>query len=371
VAYLALPPAVFAPTIEALAASGLPDGSRLVVEKPFGEDLTSAQALNHLLHRTVPESAVFRVDHFLGMQTVQNILGLRFANRVFEPLWNGQHIASVEIIWDETLTLEGRASYYDAAGALRDMLQNHLLQLLCLVAMEPPPTLDARDLRDHKVGVLRAVRRLTPAAVAAQTVRGRYSAGRIGARVVPAYVEEPGVDPRRGTETFAQVTLAIDNWRWAGVPFTLRSGKALHRERREVAIYFKPVPHLAFGQRTQPQGNVLRLTFDPDRVALGLNINGSGDPFALAPVELDLTLAPQELPAYARLLLDVVRGDPTLSIRDDEAEESWRIVEPILDAWAAGSVPLGEYPAGSTGPANTPVPPRRWRGVWPEGDRDA
>jgi glucose-6-phosphate 1-dehydrogenase len=356
VAYLALPPAVFAPTIEALAAGGLPTGSRIVVEKPFGEDVTSAQALNQLLHRTVPETAVFRMDHFLGMQTVQNILGLRFANRVFESLWNGQHIAGVEIIWDETLTLEGRAAYYDAAGALRDMLQNHLLQLLCLVAMEPPPTLDARDLRDHKVGVLRAVRRLTPAAVAAQTVRGRYSAGRIGARAVPAYVEEPGVDPRRGTETFAQVTLMIDNWRWAGVPFTLRSGKALHRERREVAISFKPVPHLAFGQRTQPQGNVLRLTLDPERVALGLNINGPGDPFTLAPVELDVLLAPQELPAYARLLLDVLRGDPTLSLRDDEAEESWRIVEPILDAWAAGHVPLGEYPAGSMGPAATTVP---------------
>ena len=188
---------------------------------------------------------------------------------------------------------------------------------------------------------------------------------------VPAYVEEPGVDPRRGTETFAQVTLAIDNWRWAGVPFTLRSGKALHRERREVAIHFKPVPHLAFGQRTQPQGNVLRLTLDPDRVALGLNINGPGDPFALAPVELDVTLAPQELPAYARLLLDVLRGDPTLSIRDDEAEESWRIVEPILDAWAAG---LSRWASTRRDRRVRRIPrclPRRLRGVWPEGDRDA
>lgn len=353
VAYLALPPSVYAATILALAAVGLAEGSRIVVEKPFGEDLASAQALNRLLHGTLPENAVFRMDHFLGKQTVQNILGLRFANRVFEPLWNRTHIARVEIIWDETLALEGRATYYDLAGALRDMIQNHLLQILCLVGMEPPTSLDERDLRDRKVDLLRAIRRLSPEEVARLTVRARYGAGQIGEREEPAYVDEPGVDPTRETETFAQVTLAIDNWRWAGVPFCLRTGKALARDRREIAVYFQPVPHLVFGQATDPAPNALRFRLDPDRMSLGVNINGPGDPFTLEEAELDLELAPHELPAYARLLLDVMEGDPTLSIRADEAEESWRIVEPILRAWNAGLVPLGEYPAGSADPLAT------------------
>jgi glucose-6-phosphate 1-dehydrogenase len=300
---------------------------------------------------------VFRIDHFLGKQTIQNILGLRFANRVFEPVWHSNHIHKVEIIWDETLALEGRATYYDATGALKDMIQNHLLQLLCLVGMEPPRSLDERDFRDRKVDVLRAVRRLTPEEVAAWTVRGCYSAGRIGPRAIPAYVEEQGVDAQRGTETFAQVTLMIDNWRWAGVPFSLRSGKALRNERREIAIHFKPVPHLAFEQDAAPWPNVLRLQLDPDRVSLGVNINGPGDPFTLERVELDVTLAPQTPPAYGRLLLDVLRGDPTLFVRDDEAEELWRIVEPILAGWAEKGVPLLEYPAGSDGPETTGI----WR----------
>jgi glucose-6-phosphate 1-dehydrogenase len=350
VAYLALPPSVYAGTVRALAAVGLAEGSRVVVEKPFGEDLASAQALNRLLRGTLPETAVFRMDHFLGKQTVQNILGLRFANRVFEPLWNRNHIARVDIVWDETLALEGRATYYDSAGALRDMIQNHLLQILCLVGMEAPTGLNERDLRDRKVDVLRAVRRLSPEEVARLTVRARYGAGRIGDREVPAFVDEAGIDPTRGTETFTQVTLAIDNWRWAGVPFCLRTGKALARDRREIAVHFQPVPHLVFGQATDAEPNVLRFQLDPDRLSLTVNINGPGDPFTLEAAELDLDLAPHELPAYARLLLDVMEGDPALSIRADEAEESWRIAEPILQAWGAGLVPLGEYPAGSADP---------------------
>jgi glucose-6-phosphate 1-dehydrogenase len=207
VAYLALPPQIFAPVIEALARVGLPDGSRVVVEKPFGEDLASAQALNRLLHRSFPEHAIFRTDHFLHKQTVLNVLGLRFANRAFEYLWDRGHVERVEITWDETLTLEGRASYYDRTGALKDMIQNHLLQLLCLVGMEAPLAVNEHDLRDRKVDVLRAVRRLSPEEVERHTVRGRYTAGRIEGRQVPAYADEEGIDPDRGTETFAQVTL--------------------------------------------------------------------------------------------------------------------------------------------------------------------
>jgi glucose-6-phosphate 1-dehydrogenase len=351
VIYLALPPAVLLAAVRSILAARVPEGSCIVLEKPFGTDLQSTRAVNELLHQGFSEQAVFRMDHFLGKQTVQNILGLRFANRIFEPLWNSHHIETVEIVWDETLTIEGRAGFYDGTGALRDMVQNHLLQLLCLIGMEPPPTLDEADLRSHKVALLRAVRRLAPAEIRQWTLRGRYSEGRIGGREVPDYVKEPGVDANRETETFAQITLWIDNWRWAGVPFVLRSGKALGQDRREIAIHFKSVPHLAFTGESHPQANVLRLELNPDRMALGVNINGLGDPFDLEYVELDRSLAPQDLSAYGKLLLDVMRGDLTLSIRDDEAEESWRIVEPILEAWRAGQVPLSEYPAGSPGPS--------------------
>jgi len=348
--YLALPPAVLLSAAQSIIAAAPFPESRIVVEKPFGVDLDSTRRLNESLHKTFSERHIFRMDHFLGKQTVQNILGLRFANRIFEPLWNCQHIEQVEITWDETLTVEGRVGFYDATGALRDMVQNHLLQLLCLVGMEAPPTLDERDLRGYKVAFLRSVRRLSPQEIRQWTIRARHGAGRIGSRDVAAYVNEAGVDSKRETETFAQVTLWVDNWRWAGVPFVLRSGKALEKDRREIAIHFKPVPHLAFVQESDPRVNVLRLELNPDRMALGVNINGSGDPFDLEYVELDTDLAPQETSAYGRLLLDLLRGDLTLSIRDDEAEESWRIVEPILKAWREGQVPLREYPAGSSGP---------------------
>ncbi len=350
VAYLALPPGLFAPSIESLAALKLPKGSKVVLEKPFGESLESAQALNRLLHESFPERDVFRLDHFLGKQTVQNILGLRFANRIFEPVWNTHHIERVEIIWDETITAAGRASFYDVTGALRDMVQNHLLQLLALIAMEPLHALDERTLRDHKVAVLRAVRRLTPDEVLRQSMRGRYTRGAIGKEEILPYRQEEGVRAERNTETFAQVTLSIDNWRWAGVPFLLRTGKALGRDRREIAIHFKPVPHLAFGQEAQPVPNVLAIELDPNRIALKVNVNEPGDLFDLEQVELDTGFPSGALPAYARLLLDILDGDPTLSIRDDEAEESWRIVEPILQVWGDGGVPLADYPAGSGGP---------------------
>ncbi|WP_169977321.1 glucose-6-phosphate dehydrogenase [Tautonia rosea] len=349
IAYLALPPSLFTPTVETLSDLDLPRGSRIVIEKPFGTDLASAQQLNRLLHDSFAEDAVFRVDHFLMKQTIQNILGLRFANRIFEMLWNRDHIERIEITWDETVALEGRASYYDRSGALRDMIQNHLIQLLTLVCMEPPVSINARDLRDRKLDVLRAIRRDSPAEVERHTYRARYTAGQVGDTILPNYTDEEGVDPDRRTETFAQVTLHIDNWRWAGVPIVLRTGKAMAADRHEIVIRFRPVPHLAFEQ-SPPPSNILRLQLNPDRMALGVNINGPGDPFDLEHVELTTDCCRQELPAYARLLLDVIEGDTMLSIRDDEAEESWRIVEPILHAWSEGRVPLLEYPAGSTGP---------------------
>jgi glucose-6-phosphate 1-dehydrogenase len=348
-AYLALPPAVFPAAVSALHDAGLPPDSRIVLEKPFGEDLHSAVELNRLLADCVPEQAVFRVDHFLAMTTVQNLLGTRLANQVLEPIWDAAHIARVDIVWDESLALEGRAGYYDWIGALKDMLQNHLLQILCLVAMEPPLSLGERDLRDRKMDVLRSVRPLTDADVAQRTRRGRYLAGRIGDRQVPAYADEDGVDPARRTETFAEMELELDNWRWAGTVFRLRTGKALKRDRKEVAVHFRPVPHLPFGHTGEPHPNVLRFGLDPE--TLSLELTGIGATARnLVPLTLGARLDPPELPAYGRLLLDVLDGNAALSIRDDEAEQSWRVVTPVLSAWSKDLVPLEEYPAGSDGP---------------------
>lgn len=353
VVYLALPPQVFPAAIAAIAEAKLPEGSAIVIEKPFGHDLASAQELNGLLASVAPESAIHRVDHFLEKQTVQNVLGLRFANRIFEPIWNREHIEKVEIIWDETLALEGRANYYDRSGALRDMIQNHLLQVMALVAMEPPPTLHERDLRDRKVDVLRAVRTPTPDEIATQTVRARYTAGTAKNGPVPDYTAEPGVDPDKQTETFAEVTLYVDNWRWADVPFVMRSGKALGDTCQHVAIHFRPVPHLTFGQRTHAEPNLLVLGLSPDRLELSVNINGPGTVFDLEEATLVAEMAPQEISAYGKVILDVLHCDPTLSIRGDEAEESWRIVEPIMQSWAEGVPAIAEYPAGSGGPTGS------------------
>jgi len=350
--YLALPPGLFPKAVTALGWVGLPEGSRIVLEKPFGEDLESAQALNRLLADVAGvdgEQAVFRVDHFLGLATVQNLLGLRLANRILEPLWNATHVERVDVVWEETLALEGRAAYYDRAGQLRDMIQNHLLQILCLIAMEPPDSLGERDLRDRKLEVLRSVRPVRTE----DTRRARYAAGRIGDRAVPAYVEEEGVDPARGTETFAEVALELDSPRWAGTPFRLRTGKALSRARQEVVVRFRPVPPLPFGD-ADPEPNELRIGLDveqPGDLVLHLNGRAAGSPVRLVPLSLTAELPAPELTEYSRVLLDVLDGDSRLSIRGDEAEEAWRIVTPVLEAWAADRVPLGQYPAGSDGPA--------------------
>jgi glucose-6-phosphate 1-dehydrogenase len=350
-AYLALPPFIFAGTVLALDAAGLPEGSSIVLEKPFGEDLAQATELNTLLSRVIPEEAVFRVDHFLAMTTVQNVLGTRLANRVLEPIWNSAHIAEIDIVWDETLALEGRAGYYDGVGALKDMLQNHLLQLLCLVAMEPPISLDARDLRNRKVDVLRSIRPLSDDDVVRRTRRARYTSGLIDGVSVPAYVDEVSVDPAHRTETFAEMELRLDNWRWHETLFRLRTGKALGRNRKEVAVHFRPVPHLPRGMLGDPLPNVLRFGHEPESIVVELSGVGPRA-HTLVPLTLTAELEPAELPAYGRLLLDVLNRNPALSIRGDEAEESWRVVTPVLSAWAKDLVPLEEYAAGSDGPAD-------------------
>jgi glucose-6-phosphate 1-dehydrogenase len=349
--YLALPPAVFEPAIRTVVEAAPGSDTRLVVEKPFGEDLEAARSLNRLVGESFDESHVFRIDHFLGMRTVQNLLGIRFANRVFAPLWRAEHIEAVELVWDETVALEDRAGYYDEAGAVKDMVQNHLLQLLALAAMERPATLDEGDLRDAKVEVLRRVRRFTVDEVATHTRRARYGAGRVGDdRELPAYAEEDGVDPERGTETFAAVTLFVDDDRWRGVPFRLRTGKALGRDRHEIRFCFRSVDQELFDWGGSEPLNALTMTIEPDTLVLDIALNGSDDPQVLEPAQLRADCSPELLPTYARLLLDIIDGDPTFSIRGDEAEESWSIVEPILAAWSDGAVPLEEYPAGSAGP---------------------
>lgn len=349
--YFALPPAVTARTCEVLRGVPMPAGTRLVLEKPFGTDAIGARSLNELLLKLVPEERVHRIDHFLGKSTVWNLLGLRFANRLFEPMWNSEHVERVDIVFDEQLTLENRAGYYDTAGALRDMIQSHLLQILALIAMDPPAAANAVDLRDAKAQVLRACHVWQDDPETA-TRRARYTAGTIGERQVPDYTDEPGVDPSRHTETLAEVTVGIDNWRWAGVPFRLRSGKALGKRRREAVIQFKPAPHVPTGLHGIAEPAQLRILMGPDRIILELNTNGPGHPMELDRTALAADLGAGRLPAYGEVLAGVLEGDPMLSVRGDTAEECWRIVTPVLRAWGDGAVPLDVYHAGSSGPSS-------------------
>jgi glucose-6-phosphate 1-dehydrogenase len=350
VVYVALPPQLFEPTLSAIADAGLARGSAIAIEKPFGADLASARRLNDLLHTRLPEITVFRVDHFLSDELVQRVFALRFANRVLEPLWSREHIERVNIVWDETLALEGRAAYYDGAGALRDMIQSHLLATMCFVAMEQPSRADERSVRDARAAVLRAVPTPTSDEISTGSLRARYVAGQIGDRVIPAYVDEAGVDPARSTETHAELTVRIENWRWAGVPFRLRSGKALARNHAEIAIRFRHPP--VHGPRVDvAPPNILRIGLAEPYVRLTMNVNAADR--TLAATDLEMTSAPPGRPAYANLLLEMADCNATLAIRSDETEEQWRIVEPVVAAWAAGDVPMLEYPAGSDGPGAT------------------
>ena len=347
--YFALPPAVTEKSCEVLKDLPLPAGTRLALEKPFGTDAASAEHLNDVLHSFLPEERIHRVDHFLGRSTVLNLLGLRFANRIIEPLLSSQHVERVDIVYDETLGLEGRARYYDKAGALVDMIQSHLLQVLAVVAMEAPASIDADDLRTQKELVLRAVRPWGGDVVTAGK-RARYTAGTVGDRSMPSYVDEDGVDPSLGTETLAQLKLEVANWRWAGVPFTLRSGKALGKQRREILITFKDSPHVPVGLSGAERPDRLCIWIAPDEMQLELNVNGPGDPYTIDHTALEVSFNPGRLSAYGEVLAGVLEGDATLSVRGDSAVQGWKVVEPFLDAWRAGTTPLDEYAAGSEGP---------------------
>ena len=346
IAYLALPPAAYAPAVRALRASGIAPGSRLVVEKPFGEDVSSAHELSRLVHSAFDETDVFRVDHFLHHQVVQDLLALRMSGPPLEPSWNARHVQRVDITWEETADVGARADFYDRTGALRDMVQSHLLQLLAVVAMDLPASIAAGPLRDAKAAVLRSVPSPTAAEVAVTTGRGRYTAGTVGGRAVPAYVDTPGVDPSRETETWAAVRLEVDVPRWRGVPFTLRTGKALGRDRRRIDVRFRA---------TSPglPGPVLSLQMAPDQVVLDLHAAGPSGLPSVVPLRLSTGRAKQPLPASARLLRDVLAGDPTFAVRDDETEHSWRVVDAVLAAWRTGGPAVQAYPAGSDGPAQT------------------
>jgi glucose-6-phosphate 1-dehydrogenase len=330
VAYLALPPGVFPDAVNALGHAALPPGSRIAVEKPFGEDLEGAGELNGLLERAVGsggEHAIFRVDHVLGMATTQRLLELRLANPGLDCLWNAGGIDAVHLLWEETLALEGRAGYFDHAGMLKDVVQNHLMQLLGLVAMEPPSGPGDDELRDRKVEALRSIRPLVAGEVAVRTRRGRYEAGVIDGREIPAYADEEGVAPERETETFAELRLELDSDRWRGTSFVLRAGKALAQRKKGILVRFRAGADLWVG------------------------IDGPED-IRLEIGDIGLSAPPprSELPAYGRVLLDVLDGGSALSVRGDEAEEAWRVVMPVLEGWSAGDVPLLSYAAGSTGP---------------------
>lgn len=353
--FFALPPPVTVKACEALAGLELPAGLRLALEKPFGTDAESAEALNRLLNGLVPEDRVHRVDHFLGLSTVLNIVGLRFANRILEPVLNSDNVESVDIVWDEDLGLEGRVGYYDWAGAMVDMIQSHLLQVLSLIAMEAPTTMEARNFRDSTTQVLRATRIWDDDPVRFSR-RARYTTGELNGHRLPAYADEPGIDPARETETFAELVLAIDTWRWAGVPFRVRSGKAMSEPRKEAVVTFRQPSWTPTGLTGAEQPDRLRigLGFGADQLRLDLNINGPGDPLELDPVTLETTFNAGELPEYGQVLKGVLEGDPTLSVRGDTAADCWRIIEPVQEAWRNDEVPLGEYAAGSTGPGGWP-----------------
>ena len=361
--YLATPPNLFLTITEGLSNAGLTAEtsrrawSRVVIEKPFGRDLASSRMLDMALKRHLSESQIYRIDHYLGKETVQNILILRFANAIFEPLWNRKYIDHVQITVAEELGVENRAGYYEQAGALRDMFQNHMIQMLSLTAMEPPAKFEANRYRDEIVKLIRAIRPFSGNSLSENIVRGQYIGSDDGS--MPAYGQEKGVAPQSATETFVAMKLFIDNWRWQGVPFYLRSGKRLHNKVSEIAIAFKPVPHSIFDPITPADlsPNMLVLKIQPEE-GIGLKLEAKTPGPKLSMNALTLNFAYKDIfgattpNAYERLLLDCMTGDQTLFVRSDAVELSWELFMPVLDAWEkdAGTSPLRFYPAGSWGP---------------------
>ncbi|MBK6687613.1 MAG: glucose-6-phosphate dehydrogenase [Deltaproteobacteria bacterium] len=357
--YLSTPPSAFAPIIRNLGAAGLVRPgenpfARVIVEKPFGTDLASAIDLNRDVHEVLKESQIFRIDHYLGKETVQNLLVFRFANGIFEPLWNNKYVDHVQITGAETLGVERRGAYFDHAGILRDMVQNHLFQVLCLAALEPPGSFKANAVRDEKLKVLEALRPIEPEQLEERVIRAQYLSGSVLGAQVPGYREEEGVGKESQTETFVALKLFIDNWRWGGVPFYLRSAKRMPKRVTEVAIHFKNVPHRLFaGADGGP--NVLAIRIQPDEgITMSIGSKVPGQALEIAPVTMEFRYASSfgvEAPeAYERLLLDALAGDGTLFTRGDEVEASWRFITPIHQAWLSGKGKMHGYEAGSWGP---------------------
>jgi glucose-6-phosphate 1-dehydrogenase len=370
--YVSTAPAFFPVIVGALGEHDLNRSDdapvRIVIEKPFGTSLAEARELNQRVLGVFEERQVFRIDHYLGKETVQNMLAIRFANGLFEPLWNRNYIDHVQITAAEDIGIGSRAGYYDNAGALRDLVQNHMLQLLTLLCMEPPVVFSADEVRDEKVKVLHAIK--TPQDIEAIAVRSQYERGVVAGVEVPGYLEEPGVPPDSSTETFAALRLEVDNWRWAGVPFYLRTGKRLARRVTEIAVMLKPVPHMAFGGQDVPP-NVLVLTMQPNEgVSLSLGAKIPGTRMSIRPVNMEFlygtAFISQSPEAYERLILDAMRGDATLFTRNDEVEAQWRICDPIVAYWAKNPAELPKYAAGSQGPAEADqvlLEGHRWRAV--------
>jgi glucose-6-phosphate 1-dehydrogenase len=363
--YLSTAPGFFPVIVEALGRQGLvrheSAESRVIIEKPFGTSLAEATELNRRVLAVFDESQVFRIDHYLGKETVQNMLAFRFANGMFEPLWNRNYIEHVQITAAEDIGIGSRAGYYDHAGALRDLIQNHMLQLLCHVAMEPPVNFTSEEVRNEKVKILQAIQVPSPQEIPDMAVRAQYGAGHAGGEAVPGYLEEDGVREHSNTETFAALRLEVDNWRWAGVPFYLRAGKRLTRKITEIAITLKPVPHLAFNQEGSLgiRPNQLVLALQPNEgVSLQLGAKIPGTRMIIRPVNMEFlygtAFLSQSPEAYERLIMDAMRGDPTLFTRNDEVEAQWQICDPIVKYWGpthpAAPGPLPQYEAGSQGP---------------------
>lgn len=359
--YLATPPGVYTKVVEGLERAGLTKRRnekswvRIIFEKPFGRDVESARKLNRAVLRVFDESQVYRIDHYLGKETVQNLLVFRFGNGIFEPLWNRNYVDHVQITAAESLGVEQRASFYETAGAVRDMLQNHLLQLLSLVALEPPAAFDATSVRNEKIKVLRSIRPHSPESVEQSVVRGQYGPGKAGEKTLPGYREETGVKPDSTTETFIAAKLRIDNWRWAGVPFYLRTGKRLPRRVTEIAIQFRRAPHIVFqGKNLAP--NWLVVNIQPDEgISLSFDAKIPGPEMSIRPVTMDFryrnTFGIGSRSAYSTLINDCMRGDATLFERSDSVEAAWELVDPILRAWDQGQPPpFPNYAAGSWGP---------------------